>query len=76
MQYADYYQQLEYYNTWYYENRDKHFKKTTKYYYDNRSKILYLRKLKYKQSKKHKNKIRLQMSGQKNIQDFFLIYIV
>ena len=47
MQYADYYQQLEYYNTWYYENRDKHFKKTTKYYYDNRSKILYQRKLKY-----------------------------
>ncbi len=45
MPYADYYQQLDYYNTWYYEIKDKHLKQMTKYFYDNRSKILDQRKL-------------------------------
>ena len=46
MPYSDHQQQLEYYNTWYTANKDQHLKQMTKYYYDNRTKILKQHKLK------------------------------
>ena len=52
MPYADHYDQLDYYAVWYMKHRKEHLEKMTKYYYDNRTKILKERKLKYKQSKK------------------------
>ena len=56
MPYSDHQQQLEYYSTWYVANKDQHLKKMSKYYYDNRTKILKQHKLKYKMSKNKKPK--------------------
>ena len=54
MPYSDHYDQLEYYKLWYMDNRQHQIEKMTKYYYDNRTKILKQRRQKYKQSKKNK----------------------
>ena len=68
MPYADHDFQLEYYHLWYTKHRNQHLEKMTKYYYDNRTKILKQHKLKYKMSKNKKNtKINFQspsLSGQ------------
>jgi len=52
MPYSDHYEQLEYYQLWYSAHRKQHLDKMIKYYYDNRTKILKQRKIKYKESKK------------------------
>jgi hypothetical protein len=54
MPYSDHYEQLEYYQLWYSDHRKQHLDKMIKYYYDNRTKILKQRKIKYKESKKNK----------------------
>jgi len=56
MPYSNRYDQIEYNHMWYLQHQDEHIKTMTKYYYDNRTKILKQNKLKYKQSKKNKNK--------------------
>ena len=56
MPYADHDFQLEYYHLWYTKHRNQHLEKMTKYYYDNRTKILKQHKLKYKMSKNKKSK--------------------
>ena len=54
MPYSDHYDQLEYYKLWYSAHKKEHLDKMIKYYYDNRTKILKQRKIKYKESKKNK----------------------
>ena len=49
-------EQLEYYQLWYSAHRKQHLDQMIKYYYDNRTKILKQRKIKYKESKKKKKK--------------------
>ena len=62
MPYADHDFQLEYYHLWYTKHRKQHLEKMTKYYYDNRTKILKQHKIKYKQSKnKRENNILLSV---------------
>ena len=52
MPYADHFEQLQYYQMWYFKNREHHIKNTSDYYYKNKNKILKQHKLKYKNSKK------------------------
>ncbi len=59
MPYADHDFQLDYYNLWYTKHRKEHIKKMTEYYYENRTKILKQRKLKYKEFKNNKKIVRL-----------------
>ena len=48
--------QLDYYHLWYLMHREEQINKMSKYYYDNKTEILKHKKIKYKQSKKNKNK--------------------
>jgi hypothetical protein len=51
MPYANHKDQVDYNHLWYVHHRGHQIDKMTKYYYDNRTKILKQKKLKYKQSK-------------------------
>jgi hypothetical protein len=70
MPYSDYNDSIEYNHYWYLMHRNEQINKMTKYYYDNRSKILKQHKIKYKQSKKTKK----YSWFKKSVFNYFLIY--
>jgi hypothetical protein len=55
MPYSNCYDQIVYNHIWYLQHQNDSIQRMSKYYYENRAKILKQDKLKYKQYKKDKN---------------------